>query len=480
AGGAYVPLDPAYPGERLAYMLEDCEPGVILTDGGLEAELQTLIAIAAARHEPALPVLDLRQDGAWRALPEDAVTVAGLRPHHLAYVIYTSGSTGRPKGVMIEQRSLNNLIGWHIERFGLEAGSRSSCTAGVAFDACAWETWPVLAAGGTLLLAPAASEGDPQALLAWWQSQALDVSFLVTPLAEHALAHGQANDGVRSLLIGGDRLRRWPSGLPSGQALVNNYGPTENTVVASSGTLSADGVLHIGRPIGNTRIYILDGHGQPVPIGVAGELYIGGDGVARGYLNQPELTAERFVADPFAAATAGNPAPRMYRTGDLGRWLADGTIEYLGRNDFQVKVRGFRIELGEIEAHLAQAADVSDVVVIARADGDTDTQHLVAYYVGEAAADALRTHAGDGLPSYMVPSAFVRLARLPLTPNGKLDRAALPAPEGDAFVRRGYEAPQGEVEQTLARLWSELLGVAQVGRHDNFFELGGHSLLAVQ
>ncbi|MFC5769755.1 phosphopantetheine-binding protein, partial [Thauera sinica] len=205
----------------------------------------------------------------------------------------------------------------------------------------------------------------------------------------------------------------------------------------------------------------------------------GGDGVARGYLNQPELTAERFVADPFATATAGNPAPRMYKTGDLGRWLADGTIEYLGRNDFQVKVRGFRIELGEIEAHLAQCEGVSDVVVIARADGADDTQHLVAYYVGDAAADALRAHAGDGLPSYMVPSAFVRLARLPLTPNGKLDRAALPAPEGDAFVRRGYEAPQGEVEQTLARLWSELLGVAQVGRHDNFFELGGHSLLAV-
>ncbi|ATE59262.1 hypothetical protein CCZ27_04225 [Thauera sinica] len=235
----------------------------------------------------------------------------------------------------------------------------------------------------------------------------------------------------------------------------------------------------LGRPVRNTRLYVLDEHRAPVPIGVVGEIWIGGRCVGAGYLNQPELTDERFMADPFATVAEGEAPARMYRTGDLGRWLSDGTIEYLGRNDFQVKVRGFRIELGEIEAHLAQCEGVSDVVVIARESGDGEAKHLVAYYVGEAAADALRAHAGDGLPSYMVPSAFVRLERLPLTPNGKLDRAALPAPEGDAFVRRGYEAPQGEVEQTLARLWSELLGVEQVGRHDNFFELGGHSLLAI-
>ena len=237
----------------------------------------------------------------------------------------------------------------------------------------------------------------------------------------------------------------------------------------------------IGRPIANVQVYNLDGHRQPVPIGVVGELYIGGAGVALGYLNRPELTAERFVADPFS----GEAGARMYKTGDLARWLLDGTVEYLGRNDHQVKIRGFRIELGEIEARLGHCHGVSEAVVVARADGGSE-KRLVAYF-SEARVDAGRAEYGRSAAcaslaafrEYMVPAAYVRLESIPLTPNGKLDREALPAPEGAAYLTRGYEAPQGEVEVELARLWSELLKVEQVGRHDNFFELGGHSLMAV-
>ena len=232
----------------------------------------------------------------------------------------------------------------------------------------------------------------------------------------------------------------------------------------------------IGRPIANTQIYILDGHGSPVPVGVAGELYIGGAGVARGYLNRPELTAEKFLTDPFSQ----EPGARMYRTGDLGRWLADGNIEFLGRNDFQVKIRGFRIELGEIEACLAQHNGIRDAVVLAREDSSGD-KRLVAYYTGDGDADLeqLRSHLAASLPDYMIPAAYVRLTALPLTANGKLDRKALPAPDSDAYASQRYEEPQGETETTLARIWAELLKLERIGRHDNFFHLGGHSLLAI-
>ena len=240
--------------------------------------------------------------------------------------------------------------------------------------------------------------------------------------------------------------------------------------------------IPIGRPIANTQIYILDIHGEPVPIGVAGELYIGGAGVARGYLNRPELTAERFLSDPFVA----EPGARVYRTGDLGRWLPDGNIEFLGRNDFQVKIRGFRIELGEIEARLALYPGIREAVVIAREDTPGD-KRLVAYYTSTGpqgdldalGAEALRAHLSAALPEYMVPAAYVRLESLPLTPNGKLDRRALPAPDADAYATRGYEAPQGETETILAGIWAEVVRLDRVGRHDNFFELGGHSLLAI-
>ncbi|WP_052113892.1 non-ribosomal peptide synthetase, partial [Burkholderia pseudomallei] len=491
AGGAYVPLDPAYPSERLDYLLRDCAPVALLTHARLGASMQTRLVLALARLDTGCALIDLESDaGAWRHERDDDPPPSGLTPRHLAYVIYTSGSTGQPKGVMVEHRSVCNLVAWHAGAFDVGTGCRSASVAGVAFDATTWEVWAALCNGGCLSLAPGDAASDPQALLRWWRAQELDVGFLVTPLAELAYATGQSNAGMRTLLIGGDRLSRWPDSMPPGQMLVNNYGPTEATVVATSGRLQpGEATPPIGRPIANTRVYVLDAWLRPAPIGVAGELYIGGVQVARGYLNRPELTRERFIDDPFVAGG------RLYRTGDLARWRTDGSLEYLGRNDFQVKIRGFRIELGEIEAQLAKVTGVREVVVLARdSAADTDQnadlnasatansskKRLVAYYTGDADVAALRAQAAQHLPSYMVPSAYVRLDAWPLTPNGKLDRRALPEPADDAYARAEYEAPQGAKEEALAAIWRELLHVERVSRHDNFFELGGHSLLAVQ
>jgi amino acid adenylation domain-containing protein/thioester reductase-like protein len=471
AEGAYVPIDPNYPPERVAYMLEDTAPKVLLT----QERLRSLFLGTAVQ------VLSLDTD--WgevelQSAENPNAASPELRSQHLAYVIYTSGSTGRPKGVMVTHRSLGNLVSWHIHAFGLKVGSRTSSSAGVGFDATTWEVWPSLCCGGCLVLAPARASGDPQELLGWWRDQTLDVSFLVTPLAELAYATGRFNAGLSTLLIGGDRLRSWPGLLPDEQRLINNYGPTETTVVATSGQLyKDDAVLHIGKPISNTQVYILDAEMQPIPVGVIGELYIGGAGVAQGYLNRPDLTAERFAADPF-----GDAEGRLYRTGDLGRWRPDGTIEYLGRNDHQVKIRGFRIELEEIETQLSRHPQVKDAVVLAR-ESARGEMRLVGYVVSRELApgiEELRGYLKELLPDYMVPGAFVVLESLPLMANGKLDRKALPAPEEGSHERRLYEAPQGEVENILAGIWQELLRVDRVGRQDHFFELGGHSLLIVQ
>lgn len=470
AGGAYVPMDVSYPAERLRHMLHDSAPVVLLT----QVHLSKLLPPHGAQ------VLLLDMDEEVNRQPDcnpDAVEV-GLQPRHLAYVIYTSGSTGAPKGVAVEHGNLVNLVQWHCATFDVKRGTRSSCVAAVGFDAAGWEIWPPLSIGATLILAPSDAVKDAEELLKWWMCQPLEVSFLPTPMAEFVFSRGYRNPELRTLLVGGDRLRIRP---PSGSlALINNYGPTESTVVATSGEIhDSDPVLHIGRPIANTQIYILDRRRHPVPVGVEGELYIGGAGVARGYLNRPELTAERFIADPFSKDSSA----RLYMTGDMGRWRVDGTIEYSGRNDHQVKIRGYRIELGEIEAQLGSHLRVKDAVVVAREDVPGET-YLVAYFTeydhSSLDVDGLRAHLKAVLPSYMVPAAFVRLERIPLTPNGKVDARALPAPELGFARGSAFDAPRGNMEEDLARIWGELLQVRRVGRQDSFFELGGHSLVALK
>jgi len=356
-----------------------------------------------------VPALDLNNDEApWKDLPDSnpSPDSIGLAPNHLAYVIYTSGSTGTPKGVMIEHSGLANLVRWHCRVFGIGAGSHSSNVAGIGFDATVCEVWPILCVGGTLFAPPSGTAIDPESLLSWWSGLDLDVSVLPTALAEFAFSRAIVSRSLGTLLVGGDHLRQFP---PKGWtfSLVNVYGPTETTVAATTAHLDdAASVVHIGRPITNTQVYILDPYGQPVPVGVAGELYIGGVGVGRGYLKRPELTAERFVGDPFSG-----DGSRMYKTGDLGRWLGDGNIECLGRSDFEVKIRGFRVELGEIESRLVEYPEVLEAVVAVREDTAGD-KRLVAYYTtalddgSEASApsaEQLSAYLSASLPEYMVP-----------------------------------------------------------------------------
>jgi amino acid adenylation domain-containing protein len=474
AGGAYVPLDLAYPSERLGYMLEDSAPKVLLTHGEVRANLPAV---------DGLKVIEIDRDAsAWQSLPQHDLDaqVSPVGAEHLAYVIYTSGSTGQPKGVMVEHRTLSNFLLSMQEQPGLERGDRLLAVTTLSFDIAGLELWLPLISGASIVLAHREQAMDGAALKELLESRAATI-LQATPATWRLLieAGWQGGEGFKAL-IGGEAL---PPDLAAellqrcGQ-LWNMYGPTETTVWSMLDRVRpASPPAGIGRPIANTSIYVLDAHGEPVPQGVAGELYIGGDGVARGYLNRAQLTGERFLDDPFANRIGA----RMYRTGDLGRWLADGTIEFLGRNDHQVKIRGFRIELGEIEACLIRQGGVREAVVLAREDRPGD-KRLVAYLVGDDIAQTaqLRAALAQELPDYMVPAAYVTLGRLPLTPNGKIDRRALPAPEGDAYAQREFEAPQGPVETTLAQIWAELLQVERVGRQDHFFELGGHSLLAVQ
>ncbi|WP_330873052.1 amino acid adenylation domain-containing protein [Xanthomonas fragariae] len=470
AGAAYVPLDPSYPSERLRYLLQDSAPRAVLRHAATREVLSGDVLSALPLPLPAIDIDFVNASDLGTPNP----VVAGLDPAHLAYVIYTSGSTGQPKGVMVEHRQLAQLIDWHCTTFGVQAGSRTSSVAGLSFDAAAWEIWPTLCAGGCLLMP--AGDNDVDALLRWWHAQELDVSFLPTPIAEHAFASGIMPKRLTHLLVGGDRLRQVPAGLPF--AVHNNYGPTETTVVATSSEVVPE-TLHpsIGTPLPHLRAYVLDAQRQLTPLGVVGELYLGGMAVARGYLGREALTAERFIDDPL------HPGERMYRTGDLCRWLEDGSLDYVGRNDAQVKIRGRRIELGEIEVHLLAHAQVREAVVLAREDVAGD-KRLVAYVIAQDAqqvpmAEVLSDDLRSVLADYMVPEAFVFLDAWPLTPNGKLDCKALPMPDAAARSLQCYEPPADALEQTLAEIWQSVLGVERVGRHDNFFQLGGHSLLAV-
>ncbi|WP_416769356.1 amino acid adenylation domain-containing protein [Pseudomonas sp. RHF3.3-3] len=476
AGGAYVPLDPAYPQERIAYMLADSAPAVVLVQG----RTRDLLA------EVAVPVIDL-DCNTWHNRSVNNPWVGGLTPRHSAYVIYTSGSTGQPKGVINEHAAVVNRLLWMQDEYGLTPDDAVLQKTPFSFDVSVWEFFWPLFTGARLVMARPQGHKDPLYLSEVIQAEQITTLHFVPSMLDVFLAHGDAERcaSVKRVMCSGEALpgsvvRRFKAQLP-GAELHNLYGPTEAAVDVTAWNCAGPieqtpDNTPIGKPIANTRMYLLDPQMQPVPLGVVGELYIGGVQVARGYLNRPELTAERFLDDPFSTT----PEARMYRTGDVGRYLADGNIEYLGRNDDQVKIRGLRIELGEIQARLTAFPAIQEAVVVAREDVAGD-KRLVAYYTAAEVQDidALRAHLLEQLPDYMVPALFVHLAALPLSPNGKLDRKALPAPDQAALVVREYEAPLGETEILMARLWAQLLKVERVGRHDNFFELGGHSLLAV-
>jgi amino acid adenylation domain-containing protein len=482
AGGAYVSLDPEYPRDRLAFMIEDAKIPVLLTTAVLAAEL------------PAPNARVICLDTGWDPIAAEPTTEparAGLHPEHLAYAIYTSGSTGKPKGVAMTQRPLVNLVAWQMAH---SAGPmRTLQFASPSFDVCFQEIFTTWASGGTLVLIAEDARRDVERLMARIVEGRVERLFLppvaLYQLADAPFAPGALPSTLREIIPAGEALQITPRvadllrNLP-GCVVRNHYGPSETHVVTEH-ILAGDPSTFprlppIGKPIDNVRVYLLDQHREPVPVGVRGEMFLGGVAVARGYVGRPDLTAERFLPDPFR----DDPAARVYRTGDVARWLADGTIEFLGRADHQVKIRGFRVELGEIEILLGQHAAVREAVVIAREDVPGD-KRLVAYLVPTGAAPSaadLRGFLKERLPEYMVPSAFVLLDALPLTGSGKINRLALPAPSEGALADKARVAPRGPLEEGIAAIFAEVLRVAdeQVGAHDGFFELGGHSLLATQ
>ena len=483
AGAAYVPLDPSYPAERLRFMVEDSSPVVVMTQESLRGMVEGIVD--EMRVVELSGVMNRPGDREEERNPGGL----GTTSQNLCYVIYTSGSTGTPKGVMVEHRALLNHMEWMQREFRYGPNDRILQRTPISFDASVWEFFAPLLCGGKLVLLRSEVHADVESLTAILKKEWITVVQMVPMLLAGLVEVGgiAAAEELRLVCCGGELLKTELVQRCLHQKhveIVNLYAPTEATIDATywRGIKVPFGTgIPIGRPILNTQLHVLDWWGDPVPVGVAGEIYIGGAGVARGYLRRPELTAERFVPDPYAEETGA----RMYTTGDLGRWLEAGNIEFVGRNDDQVKIRGYRIELGEIEARLAEHEQVREAMVVVREDGNGE-KRLVAYVVAELEPDAgdlagrLRAYLVGRLPEYMVPAAYVMMDAFPLTPNGKLDRKALPAPDDEAFARHSYEPPQGEVETVLAQLWSELLGIERIGRHDNFFELGGHSLLAVQ
>jgi glutamate-1-semialdehyde-2,1-aminomutase len=480
AGGAYVPLDPNYPQERLAYMLEDTQVPVLITQLSLADNLPTC----------SIQVLFLEE--LWPTVLADYPQhnpVSEAEPSNLAYVIYTSGSTGIPKGVMIPHCAVCNHLHWMQTAFPLETTDRVLQQTAFSFDVSVWEIYAPLLVGAQLVMARPGGHQDVDYLIEQIVSQEISTLQLVPALMRMFLEHEGVEEctSLKHVFCGGEAL---PIALQEhfftalDAKLHNLYGPTETCIDAMGWTCQPgmnQSIIPIGRPIANTTIYLLDEQQQPVPIGVAGEIYIGGAGVARGYLNRPELTAEKFIPNPFS----NSPQARLYRTGDLGRYLADGNVEYIGRIDNQVKLRGFRIELGEIESVLALHPAVQETVVIAQEDL-LGSKRLVAYVVAKQTSpipnsQELRHFLKEKFPDYMVPSVFVMIESLPLTPNGKIDRQVLPAPDPSQIISEAsFVPPQTATEKTLARLWAELLGLEQVGIYDNFFELGGHSLIATQ
>jgi amino acid adenylation domain-containing protein len=474
AGGAYVPLDPTYPRERKRFMLEDAQTPLVLTCARFADELA-----AAGRT---LLCLD-RDARLWCELAEDDLDVA-FTLEQRAYVIYTSGSTGHPKGVEVSHGNLLNLVYWHRRAYEIAATDRATQITSPAFDATGWELWPYLTSGASVHFVAEEARVAPLLLRDWLVEQQITVTFVPTVLAEKLLdLDWPARSRLRYLLTGADTLQRYPPlGLPF--TLVNNYGPTETTVVATSGVVPArEHAEHwppIGRPIDNTQIYLLDAEMNRVPPGEPGELYIGGESVASGYLRRPELTRERFVPDPFR----GVAGARLYKTGDLARYLPDGQLAFLGRADFQIKIRGYRIEPDEIESALTSYPGVKKSVVLAH-ETPAGEKELVAYLVlapdSRMLARDLKAALGVTLPAYMIPSTYVVLADLPMTLNGKIDRAALPQPDQQNTLRdEVIVLPATPLEEHLEQIVSSLLKLEHVSVEDNFFLLGGHSLLGTQ
>ena len=477
AGGAYVPLDPKYPQERLAYMLEDAQTSVLLTQLHLKEELSSHAAQVVCLSE------DDEDAQGDTENPESGVT-----SDNAAYVVYTSGSTGKPKGVVISHRAICNHMLWMQSVYPTTGADRILQRAPFSFDASVWELFAPLMAGAQLILARPEDDKDISQLVQTMVTHEVTTLQLVPSILRVLLDEPKLDACVslRRVFCGGERLpvelqEHFFTRLKAD--LYNLYGPTEAAINAASWTCRRDAserAIPIGHPVDNTQIYLLDSHLMPAPIGVPGALHIGGAGLARGYLNRADLTAERFIPDPFSVQAGA----RIYRTGDLARFRPDGSIEFLGRSDDQVKIRGFRIELGEIEALLATYPAVKASVVIAREDTPGE-KRLVAYIVlnqgWTASTSELRRFINEHLPEYMVPSAFVMLDKLPSMPNGKVDRRALPAPEGQRpELERTFVAPLTSIEQQLAQIWSQVLGIEQIGVHDNFFDLGGDSILAIR
>jgi amino acid adenylation domain-containing protein len=473
AGAAYVPIDPNYPAERITTMLADSAAPVLLT--------QSAIAARLPEHSAQTLLLDAFD---WHAGDATNLDVAG----ESVYVIYTSGSTGKPKGVELTHAGLSNLLQWQCAQPGLDIPARTLQFASLSFDVSFQELFTTWTQGGSLVLIDEDQRRDLNALAKLIASDRIERVYLpfaaLQPLADAVANDAALNFSVNDVIVAGEQLQVTPAVRAMfttlGDArLHNQYGPSETHVVTAC-TLSGDpagwpALPPIGTPVANTQVYVLDAHREPVPVGVPGELYLGGVQVARGYIHRPELTAEKFLADPF------NAGGRMYRTGDRVRFLPDGNLEYLGRTDDQVKWRGFRIEPGEIETVLSAHSTVKQAAVLLREDSPGD-KRLVAYVVGTAGApdaEQLRAHLKAQLPDYMVPSIIVALDALPLTPSGKLARRALPVPDY-ADAAQTYVAPRTPVEEALTQIWAEVLGVDTVGIHDDFFQLGGHSLLATQ
>ncbi len=475
AGGAYLPLDPDVPPARTLSLLNDAGAPILLTESK---------CLRDEYEENRYVMLLDRESHALNAMPRTAPDGSAQRDDELAYVIYTSGSTGTPKGVEITHRNLLNLIQWHQDAFRVTSADRATQFASLSFDAAIWEIWPYLTAGASIHFVPEDIRTTPDRLRDWLVKNAITISFVPTMLAESLVTlDWPSKTPLRLLLTGADVLNRYPPPhLPF--QLVNNYGPTECTVVTTSGAVqsltNAAEPPSIGAPISNVQVYVLDEKLQPVAVGDPGELFIGGAGVARGYRNRPDWTAERFVANPLGT----DRHDRMYRTGDMVRLLPDGQLQFIGRTDEQVKIAGYRIEPNEIAHALTRHTAIESSCVVPRQDMKGQRK-LVAYVVSKADAKLtsveLRSFLQQQLPAYMIPAEFVRLDRLPVLPSGKIDRSALPQPNSTNLLTDAvFVAPRNPIEEHMAEILSGLLGLDRVSVEDNFFMLGGHSLLGTQ